>query len=306
MENFTKTYGNLPTLYPYFHHIEPLHECLLICKIFAKSRDHDLGQSVTKSKYDARSYSTVANLMAHSIAFDPTRITAESPHFKAIFIGHLLKNLHFLNLSQPTISRLTLRHLFSLPHNMITLSDWASPEGPITHPLWDSRAREKYLTIKTKSYATGVFPVTALCNHSCDPNCVWVQNPRVGLGVLVTIREIGAGEELCISYKQPWSRMRGDERRKWLREGYGFECGCVACIEDWKMLKGGDENVDKIREFETLLKNGERLLNSGNVRQAWRCFMEIEGMIRGEDRRLEWVQRGEEFGRRAFVEMGMR
>lgn len=58
--------------------------------------------------------------------------------------------------------------------------------------------------------ATGLFPTAALVNHSCDPNACFHStiaesrnNGQVEIEiefVLRTMREVAAGEEVCLSY----------------------------------------------------------------------------------------------------------
>ncbi|KAK5115098.1 hypothetical protein LTR62_001795 [Meristemomyces frigidus] len=77
----------------------------------------------------------------------------------------------------------------------------------------------------------GIWPSASYFNHSCSPN---VAKKRVGKEwVFRTAREIGMGEECCITY------LGGDEkdldvrdRRQRLREVWGFECMCLRCLAE--------------------------------------------------------------------------
>lgn len=69
-----------------------------------------------------------------------------------------------------------------------------------------------------------VCPEASFFNHSCDPN---VRRCRVGRRMVFWAwRPIAQGEECCISYTS-----RGEERRQFLLEHYGFTCTCRHCVE---------------------------------------------------------------------------
>lgn len=72
---------------------------------------------------------------------------------------------------------------------------------------------------------TGLFPLVATLNHSCDPNCA-IQYSDDARAEVRTLRELLEGEELCISYIDV--DCDAEERRSQLRE-YGFECDCPRC-----------------------------------------------------------------------------
>lgn len=73
-----------------------------------------------------------------------------------------------------------------------------------------------------------LYPEASYFNHSCAPN---VAKVRVGRRwVFSAEREIGAGEECCITYLGGEEReLDVRERRARLREHWGFECMCVRC-----------------------------------------------------------------------------
>ena len=76
------------------------------------------------------------------------------------------------------------------------------------------------------STGSGVFPMVASLNHSCDPNteviCVASNE-----AALITTRAVRADEELLISYIATDRPLR--ERRAALRRHYGFDCCCTRC-----------------------------------------------------------------------------
>ena len=55
--------------------------------------------------------------------------------------------------------------------------------------------------------------------------------------VLVALRPIAAGEEVVISYIES-DMLPVARRRRELRRGYGFECGCERCVEQAGLEQG--------------------------------------------------------------------
>ena len=69
-------------------------------------------------------------------------------------------------------------------------------------------------------------------NHSCNANVAKITTNRGwGITELYTVKEIEAGEELCITYLSDL-RQSKDERTALLRKYYGFECACLRCTGD--------------------------------------------------------------------------
>lgn len=76
----------------------------------------------------------------------------------------------------------------------------------------------------------GVYPMGALLNHSCTPNCVLRFNLVPGQDValqVVAVEPIAAGEELCHSYVD--LVLHTSTRRHRLYSTYGFTCTCERC-----------------------------------------------------------------------------
>ncbi|KAI8920355.1 hypothetical protein DFJ77DRAFT_452285 [Powellomyces hirtus] len=71
----------------------------------------------------------------------------------------------------------------------------------------------------------GVFPTLALVNHSCTPNAAIIFTGSKG--VLRTIKEVGAGEELFQSYMEIAEPRY--VRHKELKDTYFFDCACPVC-----------------------------------------------------------------------------
>ena len=118
----------------------------------------------------------------------------------------------------------------------------AMPEGnakdgvtKVTAPLLDALDA----AYSTPCDGTGIFPMQATMNHSCEPNVTLLKEEgaeeRDGRVVARLMRDVGAGEELCNAYVDIGLPVR--RRRRELRE-YGFECDCARCERE---LKASDE-----------------------------------------------------------------
>lgn len=77
-----------------------------------------------------------------------------------------------------------------------------------------------------------LFSLQSTCNHSCVPNAeanYLYNNSRL---TLIALKEIQAGDEICISYLDECDRDRSrHSRQKLLKENYMFLCGCEKCLE---------------------------------------------------------------------------
>ena len=79
--------------------------------------------------------------------------------------------------------------------------------------------------------AIAVFIEFSLLNHCCVPNCM--HSIEDGVLVVSAVRDIKAGQELCISYIRNVHRiLPGAWRREKLTEVHGFECTCQVCTKE--------------------------------------------------------------------------
>ncbi len=104
--------------------------------------------------------------------------------------------------------------------------------------------------VKLNAHDDGLHHFGVLYNHSCAPNCKIVGSQ----GKFVAIRDIEAGEELCISYlgsdlgvSFEESLKRGGNmhlgypvlvRQAFIRIGWGTTCHCPRCTKDMRFLEG--------------------------------------------------------------------
>ena len=82
------------------------------------------------------------------------------------------------------------------------------------------------VSLTGEPYGCALIPRGSMFNHSCNPNLVksyhgWVMN-------FSTVRQVSAGEELCLSYLKQ-TNIPVEDRRKTLLDHFGFLCRCVKC-----------------------------------------------------------------------------
>ena len=79
----------------------------------------------------------------------------------------------------------------------------------------------------------GLFPTTALFNHSCNPNLELIfYGRRV---VARAIRSVTPGQQLTIDYGYIYYLTELTQRAFCLRSQYYFDCRCDACYQQWPL-----------------------------------------------------------------------
>ena len=81
-----------------------------------------------------------------------------------------------------------------------------------------------------KQIGRACFPLAALLNHSCDPNCSRASQVSPWILSFQTTREVAAGEELCISYID--TNLPRSSRQYELKSVYSFDCLCERCVQE--------------------------------------------------------------------------
>ncbi|XP_066970990.1 SET and MYND domain-containing protein 4-like [Macrobrachium rosenbergii] len=81
-----------------------------------------------------------------------------------------------------------------------------------------------------KAGCSGLFPTVSFFNHSCSPSVGYRHHGRSM--VMYAQLPIKAGEEASIGYADGYYFAERQDRQKYLR-GYGFDCKCRSCEEDW-------------------------------------------------------------------------
>lgn len=95
----------------------------------------------------------------------------------------------------------------------------------------------------------GIFPAAARFNGSCQPNvCHWWDDVAQRL-LLHAIRDIDAGEELCLGYVDVL--VPRADRRAGLEEYYNFLCLCEVCSLRGQALRDSDRRRRHIAQIRT-------------------------------------------------------
>ena len=105
-------------------------------------------------------------------------------------------------------------------------------------------------------------------NHSCAPNAITSYNSATKVQGFRLIRNVEEGEEITISYLS--GRLLREERRKLLKETYGFNCGCVACDQSTEFGRRSDTRRMRIQE----LWNGFGGETGKDLPQEWQKMVE--------------------------------
>ena len=116
----------------------------------------------------------------------------------------------------------------------------------------------------------GVFPMAAMMEHSCQPNCTFATEGST-LTVHATER-IDAGEPLSIDYGNAPMDPAAD-RQAALKAGYGFDCACDKCT-----------GVDQCRAFQCPACSGRVCPRYAG---AWQCLDCGRLVDKHEKRRFE-------------------
>ena len=90
---------------------------------------------------------------------------------------------------------------------------------------------------------SGVYPLGALLNHSCTPNCIlrYTAGSSIGEGAImeiVAVRDIRAGEELTHSYVELVSPTA--KRQNHLQTIHDFQCACPSCQQKTQITLPAD------------------------------------------------------------------
>ncbi|KAJ3797852.1 hypothetical protein GGU11DRAFT_43970 [Lentinula aff. detonsa] len=133
----------------------------------------------------------------------------------------------------------------------------ASPNALTTRGIFHTNAldvrlevnnRQKFQERKYKA----LFLKTSRCNHSCGPNAVWRFDRSSFTLTLSAVRAIHSGEEITISYINPF--LPRHTRRTQLQSKWNFVCHCTHCDAPWT-FPGAIAQSDKARnELSTFFK----------------------------------------------------
>jgi len=218
--------------------------------------------------YSSTSYLPIYHLISHN-SKDPQETLTQV--LKSLLFTRLLKeSTDFFQQGtnqdlEDFVASLIFKHISNIKYNAIS----------ITHLKRTAAGTELSL-----AYATALYPLLSLCNHSCDPNAVPVKKFKHLETSLVTLKTLKAGDELFITYKPLFTHMKTSERQEHLRINYQFACACPPCLNNWsiKSIKQSDYSVEKgagntaqvkeLSKYETLLHESDDEIKRGNYLKA--------------------------------------
>jgi hypothetical protein len=136
--------------------------------------------------------------------------------------------------------------LDSIRRNYDNLIDWLKSSGKITFPggvesliPWSFYLRV-YSACHLNTFgvhlsndpsmnmnAVALFREASMFNHSCVPNVEFKWNPKEPAGEFFALEDISEGSELLVSYIDSFAPK--EDRSKYLKGTYGFDCDCPKC-----------------------------------------------------------------------------
>ncbi|KAK0610049.1 hypothetical protein B0T17DRAFT_455723, partial [Bombardia bombarda] len=100
------------------------------------------------------------------------------------------------------------------------------------------------------------YPEVAVVQHDCRPNAAFYIDNNLSFRATVA-RRIAAGEELTISYLDPF--LPRAKRREWVKKhrGLGKPCPCEACVQknSFEQLKKSDARMKELLKLQAKLKD---------------------------------------------------
>jgi hypothetical protein len=97
-------------------------------------------------------------------------------------------------------------------------------------------------------HTTAIYPIMSRINHSCRQNAHHYWNETKQMEIVHAIKDISAGEEILISYIDPYKYATRDES---LKITYGFECKCEVCTLTSVELKKSDIRRSCLRTLDS-------------------------------------------------------
>ncbi|CAG7720685.1 unnamed protein product [Allacma fusca] len=236
--------------------------------------------------YDASTYGPIFHLVSHS---EPELLDNVSNAFKAILLTNLLKEQsNFFQQMETTdeettaagkesqlfdfTASLILHHLENIPYNAISLNEFRCEENNVNNPRGVLLRQRSHLGVKSVPYASAIFGLLAMCNHSCSPNAVHVRSAQRNETALVALRSLRAGEEICITYGPLFTVHEWEDRQRILKDKYNFDCSCDACTNRWSLKGPSDvialEKYKKVEVFEKQLHQVHELIEQSKYIEA--------------------------------------
>ncbi|KAF1839494.1 SET domain-containing protein [Decorospora gaudefroyi] len=98
-----------------------------------------------------------------------------------------------------------------------------------------------------------LFPSVSRINHACQPNAHARFIPKTLQMEVKALRDIGAGEEISISYDK--IDLKYAERQQSYKDGWNFSCTCSLCTASRADIAGSDERRARFAQLRKMLEN---------------------------------------------------
>jgi len=133
-----------------------------------------------------------------------------------------------------------------------------------------------------RNIGMGLYPVTALVNHSCNPN---MESVFYGKDLcLRAIRNVSTGQELTIDYGYLYYSMEQSERMSDLKSQYHFDCTCEACYHRWPVTKKLPAGIPTLKCLKcscplSMTAQGHAGGGDNMVAQCRKCGHKLEPLV---------------------------
>ncbi|KAJ5169589.1 uncharacterized protein N7500_002372 [Penicillium coprophilum] len=109
------------------------------------------------------------------------------------------------------------------------------------------------------SMTGGIYSTISRINHSCLPNAHNSWDSSLGRENMYAVRFIKAGEEITFPYDHGGP---SDERRRHLKEAFGFDCDCSICSSQPDQLQQSDKRRRQMKLLDAAIGDGSRVMYS--------------------------------------------
>ncbi|CAI7568865.1 unnamed protein product [Penicillium glandicola] len=184
-------------------------------------------------------------LVARSNITKGQLILSEKPFFTTTNLANTAIMEKQISIELQKLPKETQRQFLSLHNNF-----------PRKHPF-SGIVRTNALPCSSEPQIGGVYPTISRINHSCLPNAHSSWDSASGHENIYAVRSIRAGEEITIAYDHGGT---SDERRRYLKDGFGFDCDCVICSRNPEGLKRSDERRRIIQRLDAAIGNAARVM----------------------------------------------
>lgn len=117
----------------------------------------------------------------------------------------------------------------------------------------------------------GNYPEVSRFNHDCRPNVAFYIDANLTHHSSVA-RPISPGEELTISYLNPFEPYASRQKRT--QAAWGFACGCSQCRQTDASISESDNRLKRIRDLESKLEDFGARVTMGMVRRLLDLYRE--------------------------------